>query len=668
MQKLTLKLQVWLGFSLMLFLTAIVAFSSIFFLNSVNQNVNHIATKAQPVMVDALIITSDLNDAARTLNAFMVTQKNNDRENLAKSIELLEEHLKRFSEHEYILEHANLSAIVAEVQTLTSDFNEYIIEIENLIDNPGDNYPALALSASKINPLNQSILSSLNQSITSELEESNTHQRKQLLIELSDIRHNWMNIVASNRAFLANPSEDREKKTQTYRTNHELLLSNLQNKTSLYTFEQEEAITSISSESKRHLKYLDKIYAIYKSGNWRTDQLLLSNEIQPLIKNISDKLAAIVTDQQKNTHSLTQELLGFTDKAILITIIALCAAIVIGIGVAWSNARQINKIVTGVSTSLDQMSNGNFDINLDENQTGETGQIAQVINRFSFQLKDMINNLTNSVSQLERASSEVSHIISESSDNILQQHRETEMVATAVEEMTATAQEVAGSAATAASSAKQANELAGSGALASTEALGGIEHLVNDLDNASNVIQNLKNESNNISTVLDVIRDISDQTNLLALNAAIEAARAGEQGRGFAVVADEVRTLASRTQESTNEIRNKIDQLQSGANDAVVAMDNAIKEVTLNSEQVEKVAESLGEIAGEIQTINGQLDQMAAASEQQSATSEEISRNIVSISTLAEKTAQGTSKAKTAEDDLVLVTNSIQDVISKFKT
>ncbi|RDH82850.1 MAG: hypothetical protein DIZ80_11300 [endosymbiont of Galathealinum brachiosum] len=668
MRKLTLKLQVWLGFGLMLALTAIIAFTSIFFLVQVNKGTDYIASKAQPTMVEALKITASLNNTARIINAYMITHKSNDRKDLASSLETLEKHLDTFSHLGNVSENNSLTSSINEIHTLVGDFNEYIIEIEYLIENPVDNYPALALSNTKINPLNQSILSSLDQAIISELEEGNTQQRKKLLIAISDIRHNWMNIVASNRAFLANPSDTREKQTRVYRDNHVTLLNALQKKSNLYTFEQEEAIDSVASDSKRHLKLLDQVYKIFKSGDWRADQLLLSNQIEPLINQISGKLTEISNAQLEGTSNASEDLLGKIDTAIFISITAMIIAIIIGVGIAWSSAKQINTIVTEVSSSLEQMSQGNFNINLNENQAGEAGQIAVVLNYFSNQLKDMINNLTNSVGQLEHASASMTSIISESSDNILQQHRETEMVATAVEEMTATAQEVATSAATAATSAKQANDLAGSGALVSTEALGGIEHLVNDLDKASKVIQNLKNESNNISVVLDVIRDISDQTNLLALNAAIEAARAGEQGRGFAVVADEVRTLASKTQESTNEIRSKIDQLQNGANDAVEAMDNAIKEVTINSDQVEKVAESLGEIAGEIQTINGQLDQMAAASEQQSATSEEISRNIISISTLAEKSAQGTSQVRSAEDELAMATQSIQSVISDFNT
>jgi methyl-accepting chemotaxis protein len=262
----------------------------------------------------------------------------------------------------------------------------------------------------------------------------------------------------------------------------------------------------------------------------------------------------------------------------------------------------------------------------------------------------------------------MSAVTRKTTENIMQQHRETEQVATAAEQMTATSQEVASNAAIAAQSARQADEDANAGAQKSNTALTGIKQLVSDLDNAARVIQDLQHDTNNISMVLDVIREISEQTNLLALNAAIEAARAGEQGRGFAVVADEVRTLASRTQQSTDQIKELIDRLQSGANSAVSVMQNSIKVAHANSDQVAEVASSLNGISKEILNINSMLDQVATASEQQSATSEEISRNINAISELAEKTAQNTQPLSSAEQELDSVTHKLDDIVSGFRT
>jgi methyl-accepting chemotaxis protein len=197
--------------------------------------------------------------------------------------------------------------------------------------------------------------------------------------------------------------------------------------------------------------------------------------------------------------------------------------------------------------------------------------------------------------------------------------------------------------------------------------MNGIRKLVQNLNNSAQVIQTLQEDTSNISVVLDVISEISEQTNLLALNAAIEAARAGEQGRGFAVVADEVRTLASRTQQSTEQIKEAIKRLQSGAENAVNAMKSSIDEANSNSAQVSDVAGALEQIKNEIVNINSVLTQVASASEQQSATANEIANSISSISHISEKTSENTASLQQAESDLVQVTQSLDRVVSVFR-
>src|SRR5699024_2663108 len=233
---------------------------------------------------------------------------------------------------------------------------------------------------------------------------------------------------------------------------------------------------------------------------------------------------------------------------------------------------------------------------------------------------------------LHEVSDQVANVAETTLKAVVEQRTETDMVASAMNEMSTTVQEVARNTAQTAEASQGADDESKAGVLVAEEAIRGIEELIVEIESAAQVVQQVEADTESISAVLDVIQGIAEQTNLLALNAAIEAARAGEQGRGFAVVADEVRTLASRTQNSTEEIQDMIERLQNGVKRAVGAMTDAQERAKVGSECVEKASQSLHVIAAEVTTINDMNTQVATAAEEQSAVAEEINRNITTIS------------------------------------
>ncbi len=280
---------------------------------------------------------------------------------------------------------------------------------------------------------------------------------------------------------------------------------------------------------------------------------------------------------------------------------------------------------------------------------------------------EVVNSIKGNATQLAAAAEELSAITETSSQGVVRQQGETQQVATAMNEMSATVQEVARNAASAATAAAEADDQAKHGNEVVSQTVTTINELASEVAMTSEVIERLKGDSLSIGAVLDVIRDIAEQTNLLALNAAIEAARAGEQGRGFAVVADEVRTLASRTQQSTQEINGMIERLQSGANEAVVAMEQGRNKAEATVEQAQKAGEALSAITEVVYNIKAMNTQIASAADEQSSTAEEINRNIVNISEVADETATGATQTSNASEELARLAVDLQDKVSKFQ-
>ena len=285
----------------------------------------------------------------------------------------------------------------------------------------------------------------------------------------------------------------------------------------------------------------------------------------------------------------------------------------------------------------------NFRQGLKHDGNGKQAELFELIDVVILNTTNKLDRVEDAGSILAGAASEMSYDAKDLNEDMKKQYTSIDQVAAAVNEMTATVQEVARNTADASSAADSASVEAQDGALQSTNAIGAIEALDTEIKAATAVIEVVKKESTSIGTVLDVIRGIAEQTNLLALNAAIEAARAGEQGRGFAVVADEVRTLATRTSDSTQEIEAMVKSLDQKTTDAVEKMKVATRQANFSVESVENAAMSLGEIAGSIHNIKAMNQQVAEATKQQSEVSEDINRNITAIQQIAESVVESSS-------------------------
>ena len=342
---------------------------------------------------------------------------------------------------------------------------------------------------------------------------------------------------------------------------------------------------------------------------------------------------------------------------------------VIVVAVVLLIGRSITRPLCGVASAMREIASGDGDLTrqLPSEGNDEVTGLATHFNAFVTKIRNTVAAVSQSTTQLATAAEELSAITGENSRMAASQRVETDQVATAVTEMNATAQEVARNAEDAAESTRMADREVVRGREVMKQTVGSMEHLSGEIDTAGDVIDGLKVSTENIGSVLDVIRGVAEQTNLLALNAAIEAARAGDQGRGFAVVAGEVRTLASRTHESTQEIQRMIERLQREAGKAVEVMNNGRSQTRLTLEQAAEADQALAHIAQSVSTITNMNTQIAAAAEEQTAVSQELDRNVTRIADLAVQGESGNGQTAIASRELAQLGEGLRTLVSQFR-
>jgi len=397
---------------------------------------------------------------------------------------------------------------------------------------------------------------------------------------------------------------------------------------------------------------------------------VMQSQSKDIVSTLEAGNKTIAQENLESNSKAEEAITGTSNKLVISQVVVLSVTGLLVLMLV--NGFVLLRILTPVNTltnAMNDIASGEGDLTqrLPVKGDNEIDRLATAFNRFVEKIQHSILKAGESTKSLALAAEQLKQIARQSNDDMSKQHEEVQQVAAAVTEMSATVKEIAASGESAASSAKEADEEAESGQTVVKQTVDAISRLAQEVDSAAAVINKLEEDSDAIGSVLGVIRGIADQTNLLALNAAIEAARAGEQGRGFAVVADEVRTLASRTQQSTQEIQAIIQGLQEGTAKAVKVMGESVTSAKDTVDKASQARNSLANIVNSVFAISEVNAHIATAAEEQSAAVNEIDKSVVHITELSDKSAAGSDETLLACEELAHLGEELKSIVLQFK-
>ncbi len=700
----SIKQKLGAAFGLVLLILLAVSLTGLRGASQTEANALRVVEQIQPAALALMELENQVNKAAASMGFYLKSGEEEHKElylkdnrTLATTLDTARAALQRLGDDGAL---ESYSALAEKVEK----FSGYEARILELTGSDVRNMPAMALAEESLNPRHMEILQALGEMLTSEQEAQEEaiadlnsaipsepeydsadqlaaldpalvqglQARIGVLRAIQDMRYSWGQVINGMRGFIAFRDAALRENSELYLQQNQVALQRLQAaaEADQLTFEQVDALERLTVARVAYLDALGQMFEVHGSDKAYTDVYLVRTEIGPLMADLSGEAHALVATLREQINTQSAALADLASSTRGLVWILLLGGLATGLVVSWLISRSIsNRLNTAVS-AMQEIADGDGDLTreLGVNGNDEIARLALAFNSFLAKIRHTVSEVSDTAQRVTCAAEQMAVITRQASTGTSRQREETESVAFATGEMRSAAHEVMEMAQTGADAATSAQASAerGQTVLAATQSQ--INRLAADVEQAAAVIHDLEQDSDRIGGVLDVIRGIAEQTNLLALNAAIEAARAGEQGRGFAVVADEVRSLASRTQESTEEIQGMIESLQQASRQAVSVMGTGQEQARDTVTHADETRQSLEEIIRAISTISGTSGSIASAAVEQSHSVDEINRTIVSISEVAEQTNQGARELEGSSAELGAVAARLQELISTFKT
>ncbi len=533
-----------------------------------------------------------------------------------------------------------------------------------------NNIPAQTVFLEDAMPHGHAMVSALEHVLVLERDQEATAERKLLVEYISAAKVHLLRAAQAITTYLIEGDDEAYAAVMQEVNSCQASVDRLKTMTHLFTTEQDADFARYIDERTQFLAIAQQSLDLRSAPDWCRSEDICLNQVTPLATKADELLGAIIESETQSKDAGVAALKTSAAQLSWAIMITAGIATLIGVVIAFYLRQQITKAFRNLIERIRDIAEGEGDLTqrIEENNHDEIGELSAWFNTFVTKLHDVIVQVKTVSSEVASASNEIAASADEIAAGAGEQSQQITAVSAAVEEMSASVIEVARNSADAANSANESGRIAADGGAVVTDTIHGMESINDAVTSSAESVQELGKRGEQIGEVINVINDIADQTNLLALNAAIEAARAGEHGRGFAVVADEVRKLADRTTKATEEIAGSIQAIQDETTLAVQKMNAGTEEVTNGVEKAERAGDALNQIVASAQDVSSMVQSIAAAAEEQSVASEDVSRNIEQISMVTSQTSEGIREAAHSATLLSERATTLQQLVSQFKT